>query len=128
MSTSARRCLTGWIACFAILLHTFAPGVSHALAAARGEVPIDAEICSAAGLGQATPRAIDGPGQRDGTVAVQHCPYCASDTGSVGPVSAPGTIAAAITGTMAMPPRHDAVVVRRLVRPSSYPRAPPRTV
>lgn len=37
-----------WIACSAFLLNALAPSISHALAAARGYVPV-AQICSADG-------------------------------------------------------------------------------
>lgn len=80
----ARRC-TAWIACFAILVASIAPSVSHALAARHGSADFFGEICtsdeirwSQAGDGQES----EAPAQEH--LHFEHCPFCSPHSGSFG--------------------------------------------
>lgn len=74
------RRITAWIACFAILLLSLAPSVSHALAAPDSTVSFT-EICSVAGLKtvKADSPVPSSPHQQ---LHFEHCPYCSLHAGS----------------------------------------------
>jgi hypothetical protein len=81
-----RRRLTAWIACFAILLASLAPAVSHALAAAgKGGFSLWAEICSAEGprLQNVESHAAHDTAPTEHGMHFEHCPFCLTHAGSV---------------------------------------------
>jgi hypothetical protein len=114
---SRRRRLTGLIAIFAILLNTFAPAVSHALAAPRASF----EVCSATGLARA-------PGGQSGApyaTSFEHCPYCAPHGATYAAPPAAATPTPRFAGV-----RQGALVSHgasptRFDRRPAQPRAPP---
>ncbi|HJV74045.1 MAG TPA: DUF2946 domain-containing protein [Noviherbaspirillum sp.] len=72
------RCITAWIACFAILVAVLAPSISHALnASVKGRFLASSEICSVAGgkshkAGSAHHHSAPA---KDG-MHFEHCPFC----------------------------------------------------
>jgi hypothetical protein len=112
MTTSRRRLLQVWIACFAILLNALAPAVSHALALADGRHAGPGwEIClndgtrlSGSGtLDEATFRAVTDRSrpapQPDAALPMTDCGYCLAHAGSLGlppPALAPLPFAATV--------------------------------
>ncbi len=81
-----RRCLSIWIACFAILLNALAPSISHAFAATQGRSPALIEICSVAGTHYIAPgddANLSRPVEKNHTAeASAHCPFCLTHAGS----------------------------------------------
>ena len=126
MPSALRRRVTGWVAICAILLNTFAPAASHALAPERGMAWL--QICSQAGVGRVL-LADAGPGGEPvapHAVAFEHCPYCAPHGGStMGPPPAPlvAAVAVAAVGALAAPP---AAASARFAWFAAPARAPPR--
>jgi len=97
MANDRRRRVRIWIAIVAILLNSFAPALSHALAA--GTPPSWIEICTESGLAAAgaVRRQGDAP-PKPGATVVQHCPHCPPHGGSCGapPAAAILTVASHI--------------------------------
>ncbi|AXA91599.1 DUF2946 domain-containing protein [Massilia sp. YMA4] len=100
MKSRARRLLSIWIACCAILLNALAPAVSHALALAEGRPAW--EICRNDGtrltghgtLDQATFLALTDrnrplPPPADDVVPMTDCGYCLAHAGALGLPPAP---------------------------------------
>lgn len=88
MSSAARRRLFSWIACSAVLLNALAPGVSHALAAWKGDRAAWSQICSVAGVrwvqaddDLAIDQELPADAMKGG---MEHCPFCLTHAGSVG--------------------------------------------
>jgi hypothetical protein len=73
------RRISAWIACFAILLASLAPSISHAIEAASKTGSLD-EICTVAGLKTVTAVPADSPAQKQ--LHFEHCPFCATHAGS----------------------------------------------
>jgi len=72
-----------WLALFALLLNTFAPTVSHALAATRPAVPVD--VCSVdGGTAFATAAALMMQNEHAGMTMLDDCGYCLTHAGSHG--------------------------------------------
>jgi hypothetical protein len=70
------RCLTAWIAIFAVLLAALAPSVSQALASSRQQSTTWTEICTSMGMQVRQDLApITGSGEREGIMS-KHCPFC----------------------------------------------------
>jgi hypothetical protein len=98
MSADLRRRVTSWVAICAILLNTFAPALSHALASERGLSWL--EICSQAGVGRMLLPDAGPAGEPTAphAVAFEHCPYCTPHGGSAAappPTRQPIEVAAA---------------------------------
>jgi hypothetical protein len=82
----ARR-FTAWIACFAILLASLAPSISHAISSAKESSGFFGEICSADGaksvkLGNSLDSKTSTPVQK--SLHFEHCPFCSSHAGAIG--------------------------------------------
>jgi len=94
MANDRRRRVRIWIAILAILLNSFAPAISHALAASTP--PSWMEICTEGGLAAAgaVRRQGDAPA-KPGVTTVQHCPYCTPHGSSCGAPPAPGILTVA---------------------------------
>ncbi|CAN5296101.1 hypothetical protein BH11PSE11_BH11PSE11_10550 [soil metagenome] len=88
----ARHVLTAWIACFAILLSSLAPSISHALAATNNAGNVITEVCTSTGL-----KLVDKVGVPFLNASLKsslpadskmmksgHCPYCLPRAGSLG--------------------------------------------
>jgi len=82
------RQFAAWIACFAILLASLAPSISHALAAAKSTGVSWMEICSATGAkfvqvaDDHNPTKSSAPAQK--AMQSEHCPFCFTHAGSFG--------------------------------------------
>jgi hypothetical protein len=90
---------TAWIACIAILMASFAPSVSHAMAAAAAPGSVLAEICSTAGIQVIrldTGQAPDGSVPAGHELHFEHCPYCLPHSDAMG--LPPGAMAVSPTG------------------------------
>lgn len=88
LSRTTRR-FTAWIACFAILLASLAPSISHAVEAARHGTSFWADECDI--LGEAHDAAKHdgnageshgGPSHVPGGLHFEHCPFCLTHAGS----------------------------------------------
>jgi hypothetical protein len=78
---------SAWLACFAILLASLAPSISHALAAVDGSTSLFDEICTASGIksvkpGDALKSKISSPAQNN--LHFEHCPFCSSHANTTG--------------------------------------------
>jgi hypothetical protein len=78
---------TAWLACFAILLASLAPSISHALSAAKDPTGLFAEICSANGAkpiqtGDTLNSKTSSPAQK--ILHLEHCPFCSSHAHAMG--------------------------------------------
>ena len=81
-----------WIAIAAVLLATFAPTITNALAAQANSQSAWQEICSVQGIkyipavsGALSKVADNQPANQDGhMLQMEHCPYCFMHAGSVG--------------------------------------------
>lgn len=86
MTRAMHRC-AAWIACFAILLASLAPSISHAVAAAQGTPNAWIEICTVDGSklmmvdADQNPQA---PTPTEKAIHFEHCPFCLSHAGSFG--------------------------------------------
>jgi hypothetical protein len=83
------------IACFAILFAAFAPSISHAVAAARGQAWV--EVCSVGGAKFVKVGSDQGDSLSQDTqqsLSHEHCPICATHGGSFAlPPGADATVA-----------------------------------
>jgi hypothetical protein len=78
---------TAWIACFAILLASLAPSISHALSTAKESTGFFGEICSADSakfveLGDSLGSKTSNPVQK--SLHFEHCPFCSSHADTIG--------------------------------------------
>jgi hypothetical protein len=123
-----RRTLAHWATLVALVLSVLAPSVSHAVAAARGELAPWSVVCSAAdSLRAGWPAPTQGDLPADLTRGLDHCPYCSLQHSHPG-APAPEPVAPLLRLTQAAPP----ALVLRAPRPlfawsAAQPRAPPRT-
>lgn len=79
--------MTVWFACFAILLSSLAPSISHAVAAATGMSNGWTEICTVTGakLVQLDDGQQSGlPAPIEKAVHFEHCPFCLNHAVSLG--------------------------------------------
>lgn len=113
-----------WLALFALLLNTFAPTVSHALAASRPAVPVD--VCSVdGGASFAAAAALLMQDGHAGMTMLDDCGYCLTHAGSHGmppPVHAPSL---APGGTEPRPPLFYHAPRPLAVWLAAVPRGPP---
>jgi hypothetical protein len=116
-----RRIVLSWIALVAILLASFAPAVTQALAASTG-LPWET-ICSAANVGAVKAGTPVAPALAQ---AFDHCPYCALHADLAPPpdprLADRGTVVAFRAFPIAVTPAPWA----HAVRAAAQPRAPPR--
>ncbi len=85
--------MAAWLAVFALVFATLAPGISHALAAAKGQSSLWMEICTAAGaklvnladlskdasdsVSPVAPANDSAPvAPESGSMHFEHCPFC----------------------------------------------------
>ena len=83
MNKSTQK-IAAWIACFAILLASLAPSVSHALALAKGGSYSWMEICSTAGAKFVKVTDNQNPTSfpiKKTTTHFEHCPFCLTHAG-----------------------------------------------
>jgi hypothetical protein len=74
--------LAAWLGCFAILLASLAPSISHALAASNGTSPLWIEICSAQGLKSVETNKTGDPSSTQHGLHFEDCPFCVTHAGS----------------------------------------------
>jgi hypothetical protein len=92
------RRFTAWIACVAILMASFAPSISHALAAAAPPRSLFAEICTTTDGQVAELKKKQASGHSapvEHGLHVEHCPYCLPHSDTTG--LRPGTIDVPVT-------------------------------
>jgi hypothetical protein len=80
------RRFTAWVACFAILLASLAPSISHALAAATAPGAYWTEICSAAGLKSIkveSGKTSDSSSPAKHGLHFENCPFCQTHADSL---------------------------------------------
>jgi hypothetical protein len=92
MRWSRYQCVSAWMACFAILLASLAPAISHAVNAARTAQPAQQEHClkeseAMAHAGHAAPAeamhdAPDADHAASHELHFEHCPFCFIHAGS----------------------------------------------
>jgi len=119
---------TAWIACFAILLASFAPSISHALPAAKETAGFLGEICSADGakfikLGDSLGSKTSTPAQKN--LHFEHCPFCSSHAGSIGLLPSAGFQLPLLSGHSLKPPLFYQSPHPLFVWTSARSRAPP---
>jgi hypothetical protein len=103
MNRVTRR-FTAWIACFAILLASLAPSISHALEAAKAPGSYWMEICSTAGLKFIE---VDSGKTSDSSSPAKHglhfenCPFCKIHADSI--VLPPASVLAPLVVSSSFP-------------------------
>ena len=118
-----RRSVSHWIALFAILVVTFAPSLTGALAASRG-LAWD-QVCSAtAPTAAATASTRDDESPATPHV-FEHCPYCALHADLAPPPDPRQSDAGVALAFRAVPPAFVHAPRANAVRASAQPRAPP---
>ncbi len=126
------RRLTLWIACFAVLMASLAPAISHAMRAISGDAGSGwVEVCTLAGSkwvradDASAPSGSSAPAK---TLAVEHCPYCALHAASLAlPPGAPQPWLAALPLRFAAPAGVLAAPRDGLTWRIAQPRGPPFT-
>jgi Protein of unknown function (DUF2946) len=79
------RCLSAWMACFAILMACLAPSISHAVDAARNSTSFWAEECSVHGEAHNAAdhhEHQDAPSHHPTSSHFEHCPFCLTHAAS----------------------------------------------
>jgi hypothetical protein len=119
------RCLTAWIASFAILLATLAPAISHAMAAAHGSSHEWSEICTASGAKLVKVGDLPSKPSTHQVSHFEHCPFCLGHAGAFGLPPDNDLRLPSVAGTQILPP-----LFYRAHRPlfawaAAQPRAPP---
>jgi Protein of unknown function (DUF2946) len=90
--------LAHWVILFALVLATLAPGISRALAFAKGDASLQGVICSVQPVGQAQGEA---PGQA--VASHEDCPYCALRADTLAPPPAAQPLLLKAVGAHALP-------------------------
>ncbi|HWT71228.1 MAG TPA: DUF2946 domain-containing protein [Oxalicibacterium sp.] len=125
-TTRTMRCITAWIASFAILLAALAPSISHAVAAAKNMPNGWTEICTVAGAKLV--KLDDAPSKPAPTHKMshfEHCPFCLSHAVSLG-MPPDATIAIpSLEGTHILPPLFYHAPRPLFAWSTAQPRAPP---
>jgi hypothetical protein len=154
MSRNQRR-LAAWIACFAVLLASLMPSISHAIAAARlGNVATLATVaedapCHAEGgvqsavheaesdanhshdghshdmYGQGAHPMPASPSHHDAGLHFEHCPFCFTHAGSFGLTPIAEVVLPQALGISVMPALFYHSPVRLFTWTTTQPRAPP---
>ncbi len=102
--TQATHRFASWIACFAILMASLAPSISHAVAAAHGTPNAWMEVCTVAGSKMVM---VDveqtAPATNEQSVHFEHCPFCLSHAGTVGLPPAADFVMPVVSGDHVLP-------------------------
>ncbi|MFC5474738.1 DUF2946 domain-containing protein [Paraherbaspirillum soli] len=126
MNRSTRR-FASWIACFAILLASLAPSISHAIAAAQGGTPW-IEICTTGGnkfVPAADGQDPSSPTPAEHGIHLEHCPFCFTHGGSLGLPPADALTVPAVSGTSLLPSLFYQSSHPLFAWSAAQPRAPP---
>src|SRR5258706_4591706 len=127
MKSNSSRRWVAWIAVVAILVNSFAPSISHALAGHRGTAWI------ALASGDASPTSdICGPSGRTPApdsqhTAFEHCPYCAPHGASFAVPVQPTTSIVASAGPDLLPILAAPAAPHQSAWTAAQARAPPRS-
>lgn len=127
MNNSKPR-LTAWIACFAVLLATLAPSISHALSAAQASNAGWAEICTFTGIKMVKvehPEHHDSSAPTEMGLHFEHCPFCFTHGGSVGLLPTAGFLIPAASRDEALPPLYYHAPRPLFIWAAAQSRAPP---
>ncbi len=104
--TKATHRFASWIACFAILMASLAPSISHAVAAAKSVPNAWMEICTVTGSKMVTVDA-DQDAQTSApvekTMHFEHCPFCLNHTVSAEMPPAADFVMPVISGDHVLP-------------------------
>lgn len=127
MNRVTRR-LTAWIACFAILMASLAPSISHALAAAKTPGSYWMEICSSVGLQfikMESGKTADSSSPAKHGLHFEDCPFCQTHANAIvlPPVSA--LLPLVVSGSFPLPPLFYQSPRPLFVWASPQSRAPP---
>jgi hypothetical protein len=121
--------LIALIACFAMLLNSLAPAISHAMASTQGNANLWQEVCSAAG--NKTVLAVDLGTQKPANdqdskpAPMQHCPYCVTHAGSFALVAHVPSMTIAADLSYSLPELFYHAPRPLFSWAASHPRAPP---
>ncbi|MES2026962.1 MAG: DUF2946 domain-containing protein [Pseudomonadota bacterium] len=126
--TKATHRFATWIACFAILLASLAPSISHAVAAAKGAPNAWVEICTVEGSKMMK---VDGdqsqqaPAPAEKGTHFEHCAFCLTHAGSFGLPPSADFVMPVVSGDHVLP-----LLFYQASRPLfawvvAQPRAPP---
>jgi len=133
MFKRAHNKAVSWIAIAAMLFASLAPGISHAFAAKNASQTLWQELCTAQGTkliasnvaGQSDASTQSKPVQSDIGMHFEHCPYCSSHAGSVGPPSASIAVFLAALNSHQAIEIYDSPVVQRFYQNANPSQAPP---
>ncbi|MBF8178141.1 MULTISPECIES: DUF2946 domain-containing protein [Oxalobacteraceae] len=126
--TKAKHRWTTWIACFAILLASLAPSISHAVAAAKGAPNAWVEICTVDGskmmmVDQDQNSQAPKPAER--AIHFEHCAFCMTHAGSVGLPPPADFVMPVVSGDHVLPPLYYQASRPLFAWAVAQPRAPP---
>ena len=105
MKRISRR-LTAWIACLAILMASFVPSISHALAATSGAGTPWGEVCTSVGASLVKAGLARNPlpaSSDQKTIHLEHCPFCLTHAGAMALPSAANSMLPALSASYPLP-------------------------
>jgi len=104
--TKATHRFASWIACFAILMASLAPSISHAVAAAKSVPNAWMEICTVTGSKMVMVDADQNsqtPAPVEKTMHFEHCPFCLNHAVQAGMPPAADFVMPVISGDHVLP-------------------------
>lgn len=104
--TKATHRFASWIACFAILMASLAPSISHAVAAGKSQPNAWMEICTVMGSKMVAldiSQDMQTPAPVESMAHLEHCPFCLNHAVSVGLPPPPDFVMPVISGDHVLP-------------------------
>lgn len=120
--------VAAWVAVFAVLLATLAPGVSHALAAAGWTEQTRIELCTLDGPVWVDEQGVPVDAGGLALSGLEHCPFCATHAGSFALPAAAFPPLPQAERVAFLPPRFLSAPRTAHAWLQAYPRAPPRAL
>jgi len=104
--TKATHRFASWIACFAILMASLAPSISHAVAAAKNVPNAWMEICTVTGIKMVMLDAEQNsqiPAPVEKAMHLEHCAFCLNHAVSTGMPPSPDFVMPLVAGDHVLP-------------------------